>query len=327
MAANRLPPRESRPGVSVVVPVFNSQSTLEALVDSVERALSPAVPAFEIILVNDCSRDESWEVIRRLARDRPIVRGIDLMRNYGQHSALLRGIRAARYDVTVTLDDDLQNPPEEIPKLVAKLAEGYDVAYGVSETRRHRAWRNLASSMIRLFLRSVTPPAVARIVTGFRAFRTQVRNAFADYESPFVFIDALLPWATTRFAAVPVRHEPRRTGASNYTFLKLLSLGIDMMTGFSTLPLRLASFVGFAFTLFGLAVFVWVLGRYLILGYSVPGFPFIASTIAIFAGAQLFAIGIIGEYLARMHFRSMGRPGSVVRQAVGIVPEEENEAR
>ncbi len=318
-------PDASPPSVSVVVPVYNSESTIETLVERIEVTLSSRGADFEVILVNDCSRDRSWEIIRRLVETRVNIRGIDLMRNYGQHAAILRGIRSARHDVVVTLDDDLQNPPEEIPKLLDRLAQGYDVVYGISETRRHGAWRNVASGISRLFLRSVTPTPVARIVTGFRAFRTPVRNAFAGYASPFVFIDALLPWATTRFAAVSVRHEPRRTGASNYTFWKLLTLGVDMMTGFSTLPLRFASLVGFAFTLFGMGVLVYVLGRYLLLGYSVPGFPFLASTVAIFSGAQLFAIGIIGEYLARMHFRSMGRPVSVEREVIGFPTESENQ--
>lgn len=159
---------------------------------------------------------------------------------------------------------------------------------------------------------------IARHVSAFRALRTQVRDGFSGYRGAFVSIDVLLSWSTTRFAAVPVRHDPRQGGTSNYTPAKLLAHAMDMLTGFSTLPLQLASIVGFLFTLFGIGVLVWVLGRYLVLGYSVPGFPFLASAIAIFSGAQLFAIGIIGEYLARIHFRSMGRPDSVVRSRVGF---------
>jgi undecaprenyl-phosphate 4-deoxy-4-formamido-L-arabinose transferase len=144
-----------------------------------------------------------------------------------------------------------------------------------------------------------------------------MRNAFQNYNSPFVSIDVLLAWGTTRFAAVPVRHESRREGNSNYTVLKLMAHAVNMITGFSTVPLQLASWIGFAFTLFGMAILVYVLGRYLVLGYSVPGFPFLASTIAVFSGAQLFALGIMGEYLARMHFRSMDKPPYVVRQSFG----------
>jgi undecaprenyl-phosphate 4-deoxy-4-formamido-L-arabinose transferase len=154
----------------------------------------------------------------------------------------------------------------------------------------------------------------ARKVSAFRAFRSEVRHAFANYDGPFVSIDVLLTWGTARFATVPVRHDSRRIGTSNYTCRKLVTHALNMMTGFSVLPLQLASLLGFGFTLFGLLVLVYVMGRYLIEGGSVPGFPFLASIIAIFSGAQLFALGIIGEYLARMHFRMMETPAYTVRE-------------
>jgi undecaprenyl-phosphate 4-deoxy-4-formamido-L-arabinose transferase len=156
----------------------------------------------------------------------------------------------------------------------------------------------------------------ARNVSAFRAFRTQLRDAFASYQNPFVSLDVLLTWGTTRFTAIPVRHDPRRIGSSNYTFRKLATHALSMVTGFSTLPLQLASLIGFAFTLIGLAILIYVVGRYLIQGGSVPGFPFLASIIAIFSGAQLFALGIIGEYLARMHLRLMERPAYTVRDRI-----------
>jgi glycosyltransferase involved in cell wall biosynthesis len=240
------------------------------------------------------------------------------MRNYGQHNALLCGIRAAQHDVIITIDDDLQNPPEEIPRLLAKLSEGYDVVYGTPQKEQHGLWRDLASQVTKLALQSAMGAETARHVSAFRAFRTQMRDAFAKYQSPFLSIDVLLTWGTTRFAAVPVRHEQRQIGKSNYTFRKLVTHAINMMTGFSTLPLQLASLLGFASAFLGLGVLAYVVGRYLILGYSVPGFPFLASTIAIFSGAQMFALGIIGEYLARMHFRMMERPTYAVRSTTSL---------
>ncbi|MCC6640368.1 MAG: glycosyltransferase family 2 protein [Deltaproteobacteria bacterium] len=308
----------STSSVSIVVPVYNAERTLDPLVERIDRTLSARGGAFEIVLVNDGSRDASWDVIRRIATQRSFVRGIDLMRNYGQHNALLAGVRAARNEIVVTIDDDLQNPPEEIPKLLDRLGTEYDVVYGTPPVRRHGFWRNVASALLRLCLRSVTTPEVAQIVTGFRAFRTDLRKAFEGYESAFIFLDALLPWATSRYAAVEVRHDARSVGTSNYGFLRLLGLGIDMLTSFSTLPLRFASFVGFAFTAFGGVVLVATVIRYFLFGYALPGFAFLVSSISLFAGAQLFALGIMGEYLARVHFRSMGRPSSVVRQSVEI---------
>jgi len=305
------------PSISVVVPVYNSQQTLPELTTRLRNVLSAVAEDFEVILVNDGSRDESWRVICELATQHPWVRGIDLMRNYGQHNALLAGIREARYDIIITMDDDLQHPPEEIPGLLAKLDEGYDVVYGTPHKEQHGLWRDLASQVTKLALQSAMGAEAARNVSAFRAFRVQVRDAFANYQGPFVSLDVLLTWGTTRFTAIPVRHDPRLIGVSNYTFRKLVTHALNMMTGFSVLPLQLASLMGFSFALFGLLVLVYVVGRYLIQGGSVPGFPFLASTIAIFSGAQLLALGIIGEYLARMHFRMMERPTYSVRETVG----------
>jgi undecaprenyl-phosphate 4-deoxy-4-formamido-L-arabinose transferase len=171
--------------------------------------------------------------------------------------------------------------------------------------------------MTKLALQGAMGAATARQISAFRAFRTELRAAFDGYQSTFVSIDVLLTWGTTRFAAVGIRHAPRRIGKSNYTARKLMRHALDMMTGFSVAPLQLASLIGFCFTLFGCLVLVYVIGRYVIEGGSVPGFPFLASLIAIFSGAQLFALGVIGEYLARMHFRTMSRPPYVVRRHSG----------
>lgn len=304
-------------GISVVVPVYNSEGSLPILVTRLHSMLSAAADAFEVILVNDGSRDGSWSVIEQLASEHAFVRGIDMMRNYGQHNALLCGIRAARYEIIATLDDDLQNPPEEIPRLVDKLREGYDVVYGTPDKEQHGLWRDLASQVTKLALQKAMGAQTARSISAFRALRTQLRDAFATYTSSYVSIDVLLSWATTRFAAVRVRHEPRTIGVSNYTFRKLLVHALNMLTGFSTWPLRVASMVGLAFTAFGILVFLAVVVRYLLQGTPVPGFPFLASIIAIFSGAQLFALGIMGEYLARLHFRMMERPVYAVRRSAG----------
>ena len=300
-------------GLSVVVPVFNGESNCAELVGRLGKVLEASARRFEVLLVNDGSYDRSWAQISELAQEYPWVRGVNLMRNYGQHNALLCGIRDARFDVIVTLDDDLQNPPEEIPKLLDALTDDYDVVYGTPQRERHGLWRDVASRVTKLALQNAMGIEIARSVSAFRAFRTQLRDAFVDYHNSFVSIDVLLTWGTTRFTAVPVRHDPRQRGKSHYTFRKLLTHALNMLTGFSTLPLQLASLMGFVLTLFGAGILVYVLARYFFDGDPVRGFPFLASVIAIFSGAQLFALGIIGEYLARMHFRMMSRPTYVVR--------------
>jgi undecaprenyl-phosphate 4-deoxy-4-formamido-L-arabinose transferase len=237
------------------------------------------------------------------------------MRNYGQHNALLAGIRAARGDAIVTIDDDLQHSPEDIPRLLAEMDRGADVVYGTPTKMPHSPFRNVASWITKIVLQKTMGADTARKVSAFRAFRTPLRDAFATYQSPYVSIDVVLTWATTRFTSIPVEQKPRQIGTSNYTLRTLLKHAMTMMTGFSTLPLRLATIIGLCFTAFGLAVLAFVLVTYLVHHGSVPGFPFLASIIAIFSGAQLFALGIIGEYLARMHVRLMEQPSFVIGES------------
>ena len=301
------------PGLSIVIPVYNSAKSLPVLLIALSQTIPDLAYEYEVILVNDGSKDNSWDVIQNLMQMYPIIVGINLMRNYGQHNATLCGIRSAHYEIVVTLDDDLQNPPGEISILLAKLEEGCDVVYGAPQKIRQNVWRTFASQIIRLVLQNVMGSDVGRQVSPFRAFRTSIRDAFSNFASPSVSGDVLLTWGATRFAAVSVRHEARQIGTSTYTFGKLMSLAVNMLTGFSTLPLRLASMIGFFFTFFGVGVLVYVIGRYIINGGSIVGFPFLSSVIAIFSGATLFALGIMGEYLARIYTHSMGQPPYVVR--------------
>ncbi|HEY9140983.1 MAG TPA: glycosyltransferase family 2 protein [Bryobacteraceae bacterium] len=294
--------------VSVVVPVFNSQDSLPILFQRITSVFAAEGRAFELILVDDRSCDCSWEVVTGLATRHSHVRGYRMLRNFGQHNALLCGIRAARHPIVVTIDDDLQNPPEEIPKLLERLDAATDVVYGTPETESHGLWRDLASQITKIVLQGVMGAQTARKVSAFRAFRRRISRAFDEYRSPYVSIDVLLTWGTQRFAAVTVRNDSRSHGTSNYTVGMLTRHALNMMTGFSTLPLQTASMLGFAMTAAGVCALAWVLGRYLVYGSVVPGFAFLGCTIAIFSGTQLFALGIIGEYIARIHLRTMDRP-------------------
>ena len=175
----------------------------------------------------------------------------------------------------------------------------------------HSWWRNLFSRFTKRALAYVMGLRTVRDIGPFRAFRSELRAAFAAYQNPSVLIDVLLSWGTTRFGVVQVEEEPRPVGRSNYNFLKLFQVAMEVLTGFSTLPLRLTSLIGFLFTLFGLLVFLYVVVVFFTAG-SIPGFPFLASIISIFSGTQLFALGIIGEYLARIFDRSMDRPAYVI---------------
>lgn len=310
------------PGVSVVVPVFQSTDTLRLLIDRLAAALAP-LGAYEVILVDDGSQDPTWRAVEELSARWPQVHGVRLSRNYGQHNALLAGIRRASFPLTVTIDDDLQNPPEEIPRLVHTLLSGnLDVVYGVPDRAEQSVPRRLAGKITRIALRKGLGVDTALDVSSFRAFRTRTRDAFASDLGTNVSLDALLTWGSGRFSSLHVRNDPRMSGTSNYTFGKLLRFSLDTTTGYSTIPLQVASILGLATAAFGLAVLVVVIVRPLISGDSVPGFPFLAATVAIFSGAQLLTLGVIGEYLARMHFRIMRKPTYVISETTANEPDQ-----
>src|SRR4051794_9543372 len=219
-------------GLSIIVPVYNSSATLAALVDRVAPVAESLGGPFELIFVNDGSSDGSWNIIREIAARPPWIRGICMMRNYGQHNAILAGLRVARYATTVTLDDDLQHPPEEVPKLVDKLRAGFDVVYGSPERETHGLLRNIASIVTKLTLRNAIGAESARHISAFRAFKTDLRRAFITHQSAFVCLDVLLTWGTTKFGFVRVRHDERLQGRSTYTLSKLVRHALNMTTGF-----------------------------------------------------------------------------------------------
>lgn len=297
--------------LSIVIPVYRSMQILPQLAARLATTLPQLAGVYEVIFVCDGSPDDSWKVIQDIAKQYSFIRGINLAKNYGQHNALLVGIRDAKYKIIVTLDDDLQHPPEEIYKLLDKLQEGHDVVYGMPEELKHSATRNFASVTVQYIMNRAI--GFEGKPNAFRAFRTSLRDSFAGYRDKFVSIDVLLTWGTAKFSRVTVNHSERYHGESGYTLKKLTRHAINVITSFSALPLQFASLVGFVFMLFGMLAFIYVTVSYMIHKGVVPGFTFLASLISVFSGAQLFSLGIIGEYLSRVHFRSMGQPYGVIR--------------
>lgn len=301
--------------ISVVIPVYRGETLIEPLVERLAKSLPKFSKKYEVLLVNDGSPDDSWAVIKKLARKYKWVKGIHLMRNYGQHNATLCGVRAAQHEITITMDQDLQHPPEEIPVLLAELEKGFDVVYGSPKKMPQGFLRNVLTANIKRILARVMGIPSVKNISAFRAFRTELRNAFANFQSPTLIIDVLLSWGTSHFISVPVEIE-RPEERSNYRFSALVKAALLILTGYSTAPLRLASWIGFLMTVFGMGVFIYVVIISFMAG-SIPGFPFLASIIALFSGAQLFALGIFGEYLARMFDRSMDRPTYIVYETAG----------
>lgn len=309
--------------VSLVVPVYGGGKALEDLVDRSSAVFKSAGISYEILLVDDASTSPTRDIARRLAETISGVALLRCARNVGQHAALLAGVRAAVHPVVVTLDDDLQNPPEEIPMLLERLAIGdVDVVYGFTPQTSHSWFRRMSSTGTRrVVARAVQSDSIV-YVGPFRAFRTDLRDGFAGAVGPGVSLDVLLGWSTQRFGHVEVRHDVRADGASGYTLRKLVRFAFDTLTGYSTSLLNVVTILGFAAVALGLGILGWVLGRYFLDGTSVAGFPFLASSIALFSGAQMLSLGIIGQYLGRIHMRVQGRPSYYIAERIPARPDD-----
>jgi undecaprenyl-phosphate 4-deoxy-4-formamido-L-arabinose transferase len=300
--------------VSIVVPCYRSAGTLPSLVTRINAVMPGAVTAYEVILVADGGAYGTWEVAKTLAQTSGPVRAIQLARNYGQHNALVAGVRAARYDVVVTMDDDLQHLPEQIPALLAALTDDVDLVYGLPVDEEHGVMRSLASRTVKAGMASAMGVDNARQVSAFRAFRTFLRNGFDLVNGPDVCIDVALSWGTTRIAAARVEMAERTEGESGYTFRRLMRHTMNMVLGYSTTPLRLVTYLGFAVGATGLVLFARLIWLYLTGSTTVAGFTTISAMVAVFSSAQMIAIGMLGEYVGRIHSGGMGRPTYVIRE-------------
>ncbi len=307
----------NRPGVSIVVPVYRSQGTLRPLFDRLAKSLAARPGGFEVVFVDDGSPDGSWRVLEELQRDHPErVTAIRLARNFGQHNALMCGFREARGEIVVTMDDDLQNPPDEVPKLLAALdTSDLDVAYGRYGAKKHRPWRNVGSWLINGFYRRVFGNDIT--ISSFRAIRRGTIESILSYDLNYTFVDGLLAWNTQRIGEVDVAHEARRGGRSGYTLTRLLTLAFNLFTNFSLLPLQFVTAMGLVLAGGGFAVGLWYLVAFFRHKIGVPGYASTITAILILGGAQLVALGIIGEYLGRLHLNVNRKPQYAVRQRLG----------
>jgi len=300
--------------LSVVVPVYRSQATLPELHRRLVAALEPVEPSFEILLVEDCGGDHSWNVIQAIAAADSRVRGIQLSRNFGQHAATICGFSQARGEWIATLDDDLEQAPENLPELYRKALEGFDLVYGVYPQRSHKTWRNATSAIARwLFNKAI--PSLNYEYTSFRMIRGNIARELQRFDSPFPFVDGYLSWLTNRCASVEVPHGVRVSGTSNYTFRKLLTHTINIFVTFSDLPLRMASWLGLLSFLLGMGWLAFIVLRFLVGGISVSGFASIMAGILLFGGVQLLVLGVFGEYLGRMNFKSSKKPLFIVARS------------
>jgi len=303
---------DARPTVSVVIPCFRSANTLNPLLERLMPVLDDVASRSEVILVVDGSPDNTWHVARDASAAYERVEAIRLSRNFGQHNALLAGIRAATFDLVVTMDDDLQHRPEDVARLLAGLTDDVDLVYGVPEHPPNGWVRGVASWLGRAFLTHGLGVGHAGDISAFRLFRTRLREGFASLDGPHISIDVALSWTTTCVRAIRVSLDRRHDGRSGYTTRTLLSQLFHLVFGYSTLPLRVVSYLGLLCGALGFGMLVFVLTAYAVGYTAVPGFTSIASMVALFAGAQMVAIGVVGEYVARVHVRTTGQPSYVI---------------
>lgn len=317
--------------LSIVIPVYNSAGTLGSLLDRLSKAMVPITQSYEIVLVDDGSHDDSWAVIQALRENYgDHLVAVQLMRNYGQHNALMCGLGVARGEYVVTMDDDLQNPPEEIPKLLAHIKQhGLDLVYGCPSNRNHAAWRNLGATIVWHFYRTVFHNPVTP--TPFRIMRHQLAASVMFYDLNFTYLDGLLAWCTSRIGSVEVEHHVREEGRSGYSLGKLVLLALNLYTNFSLMPLQVVSGLGFVTAASGFLVGVYYLFQFLVSNIAVPGYASTIIAILMLGGAQLLALGVIGEYLGRLHLNVNRKPQYVIRhldrQELGAESETELTAR
>jgi undecaprenyl-phosphate 4-deoxy-4-formamido-L-arabinose transferase len=300
-----------------VIPVYNGATSIGSLVTHLHEDLARQYE-LEVVLVNDCNpEDNSADVCRKLARQWPkSVRFVNLSRNFGEHNAVMAGLCHCSGDLAVIMDDDFQNPPSEVIKLVGKLLEGYDVVFSCYATKKHHWLRNVGSRFNNAVASLMLKKPRNLYLSSFKAINRFVIDEITKYQGPYPYIDGLILRITRNYATREVLHDSREEGRSGYTLSKLIRLWLNMFTNFSILPLRVASVAGFVFALLG---FLFALG--IVVEWFVrPGLPVgWASTICVIlivSGVQLFALGMIGEYLGRLFLKDNGSPQFVVRETV-----------
>ncbi len=308
--------------LSIVIPVYCGARTIGPLVKRLKQSLG-SLYELEIVLVNDGSPDDSGEVCKEIARNDSTVKYIDLSRNFSEHNAVMAGLNFSTGDYVVIMDDDFQNPPEEVTKLVDEIRKGYDVVYTYYEKKMHSFFRNLGSKFNDLVATILIGKPKDLYLSSFKIMNRFLVKELVKYKGPFPYIDGLVFRITKNYSKVLVQHNPRAFGKSGYTLKKLVSLWLNMFTNFSILPLRIASLLGLVISVIGIIIaFLFVLEKLRRPNLS-PGWASMIVSLFIIGGVQLFALGMIGEYLGRLFLKDTGQPQFVVRETVNCPKEEE----
>lgn len=299
---------------SIVIPVYGDGRHVDEIIRRLDVAFkNKCLPTPQVILVDDCGPGDAWSTVRRVANNRPSTVCIQLMRNFGQHNAIMCGFHYVTGEIVITLDDDLQHVPECVPSLIQQLeAKNADLVYGVYESKKHAVGRNLGSWLVNQFYRMVFGMPVT--VTSLRAVRKALIQSILRYDFNFTYIDGLLAWNTQRIETVTVPHSERAEGVSGYTLGKLVTLTMNVFTNFSLIPLQCVSFVGMSAASCGIALGIWYLVSGLMSEIEVPGYASTIVAVLVLGGLQLLSLGVIGEYVGRLHLNVNRKPQFAVRE-------------
>ena len=313
---------------SVVVPVYNEEGNLPELLRRLAAVMDATAEPYELVFVDDGSRDGSLAILKQAAAERPDrVRVLELARNFGQHQAILAAFESVTGDAVVTLDADLQNPPEEIPKLLAKLREGHDVVGGVRQNRQDTFARRLASAVVNRVTVAITRMRITDFGCMLRAYSRDVVEEINRCDESSTFIPALAQSFARRPTEIPVVHAPRRHGESAYSLYRLVRLNFDLMTGFSLVPLQVFGLFGFLVAVGGLAFAVFLFIRRVVHGAEAEGVFTLFAILFTLVGIAMAGLGLVGEYVGRIYQQVRGRPRFRVRRIYGLGAEPQSETR
>lgn len=312
--------RTELPSVSVVIPVYGSATILPELVRRLHEALLPLFgdDGYEVVLVHDCGPDDAWRVIETLAQQRPWLRGLDLRKNAGQHNAIMAGLAVAAGRYIVTMDDDLQHDPADVPRIVSMLEQGYDLCYAHFEDRQHPLWKRLGSWFNDVVAQRLLGKPAGLYLSPFRGMHRDLRTQALRYEGPFVYLDGLLLQSTNKIATITVQHHARSDGRSGYSLRKSVSLWLQMATSFSVMPLRMVSLAGIVASCVGFFLALVVFTQKLLSPDLAVGWASLIIAILLMGGFQLVALGAIGEYVGRILLSLNKHPQYVVRKQVNL---------
>jgi glycosyltransferase involved in cell wall biosynthesis len=289
--------------VSVIIPVYNSEKTLVELTDRLTVILSKITKEYELILIDDCSSDNSWQVLKELHQKDKKIKIIHLQKNFGQHNAILCGFNHANGEYIITLDDDLQHPPEEIPKLISKIEEGYSVVYGKYKIKHHSRIENFFSNRFQMFIHYILEIPNTIFISSFAIFTSDVVKNIISIKSSYVFLPALVRRSVlaNKITNVDVIHDPRKVGKSNYNIGKYLPLSLNLIINYSVLPLLIVGIFGILISVMSFCYGIYIIGRYLIdPTNTLMGWNSLMVALTFLGGMILFSIAIIGEYLRRI---------------------------